>query len=203
MNTSPKSIHSPVQPLAPSGAPLAAPVLPPVTKKRQPSPVSYQAECDFSYGECLACASPQRDIIVLQVPRQLKRRKLYLWLYVTTALTDYAIVGEIAFYFTQTKIGSLPISATLSKTGGGSIVPATTPCICSGAGGTSTQNTVTIYPSNPVNAGQQSVNLQPVSIQATCDEIHLSLTSFTAGTLSVRAWLGCLSNGKSQQQNVT
>jgi hypothetical protein len=175
--------------------------VPGIVKQPVHNPITYQVENDFQYGEFLAASVPQRDIIALQIPRSLPKRKLYLWLSVTTLLTDYSVTGDVSFYLTGQKMGSLPVAVALSKTGGGSLVAVTAPSMFSTAGGASTENTITIFPANPSGAGIQVVNLQPLSLRATADEIRLSLTNFTAGTIAVRAWLGCMSVGRSKQQN--
>jgi len=198
MNKIPPAQLSPAQ-----AAPGPARPVPAVTPRRLPAPISYQVENDFSWDEVLAVAVPTPDCVIVNVPRSLKRRMIYLWLFPTTALTDYAVTGDISFYISGQKIGSLPVAVALSKTTGGSIVPVICPSVFSTSAATSTNNVVTIFPSNPTTAGTQIVMLQPLAIEATCDEIRLSLRSFTAGTISVRAWLGCLSIGRSQQQNAS
>jgi hypothetical protein len=202
MTTAPQpKIASTQQPATlPGPAPLPKPVVP----TREKNPIPYQAENDFQGGEVLAVATPQRDVIILTIPRALRKRKIYLWLYPATVLTDFAVTGDISFYLTGQKIGSLPVGFGLSQTGGGSIVPQTVACVCPQATVmTTTENTLTIFPANPATAPYQKIQIQPLYINLTADEIRLSLTGFTAGTISIRAYLACISLGFSKQQNAS
>jgi hypothetical protein len=164
----------------------------------------YQAETDFQQQENPSIINPTRDVLILQVPRILTRRKVYLWLYQPSAgAGDYDISGDISFYLTGQKIGSIPVSVCISNNAGGSCVAATRAMLCTTGG--ATENSIIIYPANGtvITGVPTSVTLQPISIRATCDEMRLSLNVMLPAGIHVRAWFGCLSNGKSKQQNIS
>jgi hypothetical protein len=133
-----------------------------------------------------AGGSANSGLCAVSLPSNLKRRKIYAWIYVKDA--NAYVKAQINFYRNGSPVGSVPISLA----GGTVALNETLINVCT-TGGTSITDTIAAFISNPVDTQPQAITLQPQYLYGEMDKADISITD-KSGVSYVRLLLVIISN---------
>lgn len=120
--------------------------------------------------------------------RDLKRRKIYAWVYVQGA--NAYVRAQINFYRDGQQVGSLPISGQSGTPAG---LNESLLCACT-TGGNAIGDTIGLFVTNPVDQQPLQIPLQPQYLYGIFDKADVSITDQSATVTYVRLFLAILSN---------
>jgi hypothetical protein len=159
---------------------------------------AYQQATEFQSGEDQgqsggsARTKPATKIIDFAVAKQLRRRKIYGWIFVADSNTsDYFVLAQVNFSKNNTNVGKLPL-AIGNQTATSSLLQTSFVTVFI-TGGNSVQDCIGLYVTNPVNGQPSSVVLQPLYIYGEFDEISVDILQ-TRNITDCRIFLACLSS---------
>jgi len=157
----------------------------------QGSAPAYQLVSDYQYGEVLSVTTRSERVISLSLPVQLRRRKIYCWVWANNSQTDFYIDARIIFWRNNSKLGSLPIS--LAQSQGGSTAVTRSRASIAVTQGAAVQDSLGLYVANPATGQPSTIIMQPLYIVGEIDEATISVDEIYKVT-SARYYLGIVSS---------
>ena len=167
---------------------------------------------DFQYGEsgqpnsgyAGAVTRAAVDVIKLSLIRQLKSRKIYLWMWCdlngTSAATAWQVVANLRLYVQGSVVSVLPVCLGNSNPAQDPGITPYNTClvnVCTG-GGNQVADSIGLYiwlPNASVSGTTPNyVVLQPQYLTGEIDEIRLSYDLVHPNVINLRAWLGVMSS---------
>ena len=137
------------------------------------SGVPYQSVANLDWAENFSEKKQNSNVLTLTVPLDLKRRKIYAWLYVKPSnAADYFCDCRLNFFFGTSPMGFLPLrvgisDGTANSSVQNSLVSAFT------TQGTANADSLGIYVGNQNGTEPASLSLQPLYVFGAFDRVVL------------------------------
>lgn len=137
----------------------------------RPGAIPYSSIAGLEWAENLTENRPNTNVLTLQVPLDLPRRKIYAWLYVSPSVaTDYFCDCRMNFFAGTSSMGWLPLRVGLSNGLPGTIVPNSLVSAFT-TQGTANADSLGIYVGSKGANEPNSLSLQPLYIFGEFDRI--------------------------------
>lgn len=148
---------------------------------------------NFNYSEKIGTSKSAVDFVSVEIPQLLSTRKLYAYIYATTA-TKY-VIAEILFFWNNGVVATLPLEVGIpgaAATFGRSFVSAVI-SYNSSNGTTPPADAVLLTIGSNILTGESTTNLLvPLNLTVQSDRIGVNIKD-ASGTISYRVFIACVS----------